>query len=137
MLDLFGDRDTTPQCAGLNKRLFNAAHGFEEFWKAWPTNPRKVSKQACLDKWARYYCADQASHIIAHVEFLKRSDDWLNGRIPMPATYLNQKRWDGWEPEPERPKKPDALEVIKAHVGAAPSPDVKAKIQELLGRRAK
>jgi hypothetical protein len=133
-MDLFGDTTTQPQCAGLKRRLFNAAHGFPEFWKAWPSHPRKVAKQKCLDQWARFECAEMASHIVAHVEYLKTTQDWLEGRIPMPATYLNQKRWDGWEPEPERPKKPDALAEIKAHKGAPIPPEVRAKMAALKGK---
>lgn len=133
-MDLFGDAVTQPQCTALSKATINAAHGFAEFWKAWPAGTRKVGKQQALNKWARYECANSASHILAHVEWLKKQDDWLreNGRfVPMPCTYLNQQRWIDWEPEPERKTQPDALAVIKAHKGAAPSAEVRQKLAEL------
>lgn len=98
MLDLFGDEVTAPRCAGLHRRQENAAAGFAEFWQAWPRGPRKVAKQQCLNKWAKYECADRAAHIIGHVEQMKRSPDWTkeNGAfIPAPLVYLNQRRWEG------------------------------------------
>jgi hypothetical protein len=57
-----------------------------------------VAKQQCLNKWAKYGCAENATHIIAHVEQMKRSPDWTKDSgafIPMPLTYLNQARWEG------------------------------------------
>lgn len=139
-MDLFGDTNTQPKCAGLGRRLINAAHGFLDFWQAYPAGPRKVAKKQCLDKWARYECADHAAHILAHVQWMKTQPDWLkdNGAfVCAPMVYLNQRRWEDWTPEPERPKKPDALEIIKAHQGAAPSDETRRKIRELLGAKSK
>lgn len=98
MTDLFGDTLTQPLCAGLAKRSDNAAAGFAEFWHAWPRGPRKVAKQQCLNKWAKLYCADEWSRIVAHVEQMKRSKDWTKDDgafIPAPLVYLNQRRWEG------------------------------------------
>lgn len=96
MKDLFGDEVTKP--TGKCAPLINAAHGFAEFWAVWPRGPRKAAKQQCLNKWAKYGCAENASAIVAHVEAMKRSQDWTkeNGAfIPAPLVYLNQQRWDG------------------------------------------
>lgn len=137
-MDLFGETNTQPTCAGLNKRTTNAAAGFLEFWQAYPAGPRKVAKKQCLDKWARLECAEQAAHILGHIAWMKTQPDWLkdNGAfICGPLVYLNQQRWEDWTPEPVRVKRPDALEIIKAHQGAAPSEETKRKIKELLGRR--
>lgn len=133
-MDLFGDSITQPQCAGLQKRILNAAHGFVEFWKSWPAGPRKVARQQCLNKWAKLECADHASHILAHVEWMKTQVDWQKDGgafVCAPMVYLNQQRWLDWEPEPERPKKPDALATIKAHKGAPMPENIRAKIQQL------
>lgn len=91
--DLFGDDVYKPTIA--TKSLLNVAHGFTEFWKAWPPGPRKVAKQQCLNKWAKYGCAQNATLICQHVEAMKSSQDWVSGFIPMPLTYLNQRRWEG------------------------------------------
>lgn len=134
MLDLFGDSNTTPQCAGLKNRLLNAAHGFNEFWDAWPRNNRKVAKKQCLDKWARFECANEATLIVQHVEWMKGQPDWQKDAgafIPAPMVYLNQRRWEGWEPPVERPKRPTALDEIKAHQGVAPSEEIRARLAEL------
>jgi hypothetical protein len=134
MVDLFGDTNTQPQCAGLNKRLLNAAHGFNEFWQAYPSGPRKVAKKQCLDRWARLECAESASHILAHVEWMKTQPDWVKDGgafVCAPMVYLNQQRWLDWTPEPERPKKPDALAEIKAHKGAPMPENIRARIQQI------
>lgn len=133
--DLFGDSITTPQCSAKHmKSIINAAHGFPEFWKAWPSkSTRKAAKQQCLDKWARFQCATEASLICQHVEWMKTQHDWTKDGgafIPAPLTYLNQRRWDGWEPPKVKPQD-SALEAIKAHRGAAMPADVRAKIASL------
>jgi len=69
--------------------------GFLRFWDSWPQTQRKQGRAKCLQLWRRLRCEDVVDDILAHVEALKRSDSWLNGYDPMPATYLNQRRWDG------------------------------------------
>jgi hypothetical protein len=139
--DLFGDIVTAPQCAASALRLStrNAAEGFAEFWKAWPRSPRRVAKQQCLDKWARYGCAEQGGKIIAHVEWMKTQDDWLrdSGRfICAPLVYLNQQRWLDWEPPAPAAPRPDALAKILADEknAAKPSASVRQWIAKVLGR---
>lgn len=71
--------------------------GFDGFWNAWPSSPRKVAKRQCLDKWRTRKCAAIADSIIAHVEGMKKSEKWLErgGKfIPAPLVYLNQDRWE-------------------------------------------
>lgn len=135
-MDLFGDSITSPQCAtsSISKSLFNAAHGFPEFWQAWPAGPRKVGKQQCLDKWARLSCAESASLITAHVEWMKTQEDWLRGFIPLVLTYLNQQRWIDWEPPVARPKKLTALQEMDMHK-PAPMPDhIREHIKRIKGQ---
>jgi hypothetical protein len=133
-MDLFGDSITSPICASssISKSLLNAAYGFPEFWKAWPSGPRKVGKQQCIDKWARLACAESASLIWAHVEWMKAQDDWLRGFSPMPMTYLNRQSWIDWEPPVIR-KKHDVLAELKAHKGAAMPDHIRAQIKRIKG----
>ena len=73
---------------------------FEDFWKAWPSSPRKGAKSACKKVWDKSYCDTQADQIIKHIEWMKTTDAWRkdNGAfIPAPLVYLNQQRWDGAE----------------------------------------
>lgn len=134
-MDLFGDTITTPQCAAssIPKSLLNAAYGFPEFWKSWPSHQRKVDKQKSLDTWARLGCAANATHIIAYVESLKSSEDWLRGFLPMPRTFLNRQGWIDWEqPAPKVPRR-DILAELKSHKGTKPSAAVRAEIERLRG----
>lgn len=73
---------------------------FEEFWKAYPNCTRKGAKSKCLKVWQSKNLDFDANQIIAHVEAMTDSDDWIknNGTfIPAPLAYLNQQRWDGAE----------------------------------------
>lgn len=135
-MDLFGEQVTSPQTS-IKKGVMNAAHGFAEFWKAWPAGPRKAAKQQCLDKWATKECAESADHILKHVEWLKESDDWKRGFICAPLVYLNQQRWLDWEPPAER-KRQDMSEVFakRDREASPPPPEVRKKIAALLGRQA-
>ena len=129
MTDLFGEVATTPKVAV--KRQTNAMQGFEQFWSVWPKGPRKVAKQQCVNKWAKYDCADTWAHIVAHVEWMKTQADWIKDQgsfIPQPLTYLNQQRWIDWEP----PVKREAPKVVKqAADNPAPMPD---HVREMLAK---
>jgi hypothetical protein len=76
---------------------------FDEFWAVWPKGMRKVSKQLCERKWKNRCMDDEAETIIAHVKYMKTTQDWRKDDgafVPMPLTYLNQMRWDGAEIPP-------------------------------------
>jgi len=135
MTDLFGDIITRPTCSesAIPKRLMNAAHGFPEFWQAWPSGPRKVGKQQCLNRWAKLACCESAGLIAAHVEWMKTQEDWIRGFVPMPFTYLNQQGWAEWTPPVVQKKRPDALAEIKAHKGTAMPAHIKAQIAKIKG----
>lgn len=139
MPDLFGDTITTPAASTTRMpSLINAAYGFPEWWKAWPTNSRKVAKQQCLDKWARFECASSYSLILAHTEWMKTQDDWLrdNGRfVCAPLVYLNQQRWADWEPPAPAKPKHDVLAEIISHKGVKPNAETLAKIKAIKGMK--
>jgi len=67
---------------------------FDEFWAAWPASKRKVGKAAVQAKWFKLHLDAVADQIIASVENLKSSEQWLGGFEPAPLTYINQKRWE-------------------------------------------
>lgn len=71
--------------------------GFDSFWSAWPTTPRKQGKSKCQAVWLRKNLEARSAEIISHVEAMKATDSWRGGYEPMPMTYLNQERWDGAE----------------------------------------
>jgi hypothetical protein len=113
------------------KRDTNRSAGFAQFWEAWPKGPRKVAKQQCINKWAKYDCAESWAHIVAHVQWMKTQPDWIKDQgafIPQPLTYLNQQRWIDWEPPIARP----APKVVKqAADNPAPVPD---SVREMLAK---
>jgi hypothetical protein len=111
---------------------------FEDFWKVWPSNPRKGAKSKCKQVWIKSYCDTQADQIIKHVQWLKTTEQWLksNGAfIPAPLVYLNQQRWDGAE-IPEIKRTETALEAIEqSRKSSVPMPDdIRAKLAALRGR---
>jgi len=111
---------------------------FEDFWKVWPSNPRKGAKSKCKQVWIKSYCDTQADQIIKHVQWLKTTEQWLksNGAfIPAPLVYLNQQRWDGAE-IPEIKRTETTLEAIEqSRKSSVPMPDdIRAKLAALRGR---
>ena len=75
---------------------------FDEFWATWPSSSRKVGKAAVLAKWEKHNLDEVADTIIANVNTLKSSSQWLGGFEPAPLTYINQRRWED-EVEPSEP----------------------------------
>ena len=72
-----------------NEELFN------RFWTAYPS---KKAKPAALKAFNRLKASEELTNqIIVDIEKQKASEQWQkNGGqfIPMPATYLNQRRWE-------------------------------------------
>ena len=84
---------------------------FDRFWDAWPKNAdkytRKGAKAKCMKVWSRIANLN-IEQILAHVEWLKTTDDWKKDGgfyIPAPLVYLNQQRWDGAEIPTKAPAK--------------------------------
>lgn len=71
------------------------AAGFDDFWKAYP---RKDSKQSALKSWGRISnIQNTLPTILAAVAKQKLSPSWTKDGgqfIPMPSTWLNQRRWE-------------------------------------------
>lgn len=68
---------------------------FDEFWSAYP---KKQAKQDAAKAWKKVSPDDAlADRILAALDVRKRSQDWQkeNGKyIPLPATWLNGRRWE-------------------------------------------
>lgn len=85
--------------------------GFAEFWAAYP---RKVGRLAAEKAWKLR--KPPLGKVLANIAWQRRSEAWTkeSGKyIPMPATYLNQGRWDD-EPmtrAPARAPRPPAAPV--------------------------
>lgn len=79
---------------------------FLRFWTAWPKHQRKQAQGKCWSLWRQRDFDQLAPAILAHVEALKASADWLKDGgafVPAPLVYLNQRRWEGADaPEEKR-----------------------------------
>ena len=62
---------------------------FEEFWVAYP---KKTAKQEALKIWKRK--KPPIDEVLKALSWQTKSQQWLDGFIPNPATYLNQGRWE-------------------------------------------
>lgn len=112
--------------------------GFDRFWNAWPSSPRKGAKVSCRQKWVMKMFELQADQIVRHVEWMKTTDMWIkqNGAfIPAPLVYLNQQRWDGAE-IPEIKPVVNVLKVMEEEnkKAIAMPADIKAKLDAIRGR---
>jgi len=113
--------------------------GFDRFWSAYPSSPRKGGKLDCKKRWDRYECEKDLELILKHLAYMATTEMWIKGNgafIPMPSTYLNQRRWDGAEiPEPKQ--EVNILKVMEEEnkKATAMPADIKAKLDALRGRR--
>ena len=67
------------------------AEGFDEFWSAYP---RKTGKGDAEKSWIKM--RPPLADVLAALEWQRTQESWTKDRgqfIPMPSTYLNQKRW--------------------------------------------
>lgn len=67
------------------------SESFEQFWSAYPNKKAKRSAQKAWDK-----ATDKPGIVglIAIIEVQKRSEQWIKGFIPHPATWLNGGCWE-------------------------------------------
>jgi hypothetical protein len=90
--------------------------GFPAFWNSYP---RRVGKQAALRAWKTHHPPLDAC--LKAIAWQKDSDQWGQGFIPNPATWINQHRWEDERPadvEPEQPtpRRPvDDLPTMDSH----------------------
>lgn len=101
---------------------------FADFWAAWPANSatytRKGCRAECYRRWVQRGLDADAAHIVAHVQWLKTTEDWTKAGgqfVPAPLVYLNQSRWDGAE-IPETPAS------ARARLAAAEAREIRRSI---------
>jgi hypothetical protein len=77
---------------------------FDEFWKLYP---KRVGKGAAEKSWAKIKEPVKTIELIKNsLEWQKQTEQWKknNGQfIPGPAVYLNQRRWEDEQNQPQRP----------------------------------
>lgn len=97
-------RKTRPrQQAGKPVELSpEAEQQFAAFWEAYPVHK---DKQKARLRWAQLDPSDElAAEILAAIAKLKQSDDWLREIIPLPSTFLHNRRWEDAEDLPAPPE---------------------------------
>lgn len=68
--------------------------GFVSFWDSYPNTGRRVQKADCLAVWRRDRLEAKADEIVAHVDAMTKSAQWVDGFEPKTLTYLRGKRYD-------------------------------------------
>lgn len=65
--------------------------GFLRFWQAYPV---KQAKGRAWRYWKRMKLDGIAEKIVASVDAHRGSTKWMQGYVPLPATFLNDRRWE-------------------------------------------
>jgi hypothetical protein len=83
-------------CANAKPLLPDYSPEFEAFWAAYPN---KTAKGKAWDSWRKL--RPTAAGVMAALDWQTKSAKWREdgGKyVPMPATYLNQRRWEDENP---------------------------------------
>lgn len=108
--DGIGDGEVTPEKL---KKLRDAKEdnikllsNFDIFWKAYP---RREAKKTALEAFKRAGLGNgMLSDVVNWIEDAKLSAQWQDKQyIPLPATFLNQRRWEGDPPPKKQSNLPD------------------------------
>ena len=74
---------------------------FERWWSNYP-NRRKRGKGDAFKSFQRDKLGQKVNELIAVLQNQIENDEHFKQYTPMPATYLNQKRYDDHVPKPKR-----------------------------------
>lgn len=81
---------------------------FKTFWEAFPVHK---DKQRARLRWAQIAPSEElTTEIIEAVSRLKKTDDWSRGVVPLPSTFLYNRRWEDAEDLPESSEMNGGLE---------------------------
>lgn len=111
------DTDTDTEYISSEKPDDSAQHAdpkpsdrFADFWKTYPSSPRKTAKSECAKRWKARKLDAIADQIISHVVTMSATKQWQDGFEPAPLTYINQRRWeDGLPADVAVPSFEDAI----------------------------
>ena len=82
------------QTAELSPEL---EESFKQFWAAYPPERRK-DKQKARQRWGQLSPdGELVGKILGSIQTLSTTDDWQRGVIPLPSTFLNNRRWEDAE----------------------------------------
>lgn len=83
------DTDTDTDKTVKEKIYKKENSDFEEFWCAYP---KKTAKQEALKVWKRK--KPPIDEVLKALSWQTKTQQWIDGFMPNPATYLNQGRWE-------------------------------------------
>lgn len=98
LLWLNGACEIDPACGGKKpkgqpKTFVEYSEGFERFWAEYPA-PNRSGKGKAWESWRRQNLEPLADRIVASVAVYKTTKKCKSGYVLLPATYLNQRRFD-------------------------------------------
>ncbi len=77
---------------------------FGRFWAAYPQERRK-DKQKARQRWGQLSPdGELVGKILGSIPVLEQTEDWQRGAIPLPSTFLNNRRWEDAEEVTETAK---------------------------------
>ena len=82
--------------------IFNSIQLSKAFALFWDKYPSKKAKSVAVRSWnklSKEMTKELLIKIINELEHQKKSRQWLDGIIPHPSTWLNQRRWEDEETE--------------------------------------
>lgn len=86
----------TKQVLNLSKERETQKEWFDSFWAQYPN---KTAKQSAVKAWDKLKLTESLyQQIMVAVSKQKLWQQWQEGYIPHPATWLNGKRWEDAEP---------------------------------------
>lgn len=71
--------------------------GFANFWREWPSHPRKKGRSKCLRIWESRGLESMSPRIARALECFKASRDWTKDGgqfMPGPEPWLNDESWE-------------------------------------------
>jgi hypothetical protein len=123
------DKPHIPEARGQNnttrKRERDYSDRFEGFWAGYPRKTG-TSKRKASDSFERLSESEQAAALVALPAFCQAEADTEERFIPHAATWLNQRRFETYEPEPDRADRTaeqwrSELELWRDHGEAEPN----------------
>jgi len=87
----------------------------DDFLKFWESYPRKEAKDEAFKSFSKYADLPPVEEIVAKVEQFKLCEKWRKdgGKyVPMPTTWLNQRRWKDMVPLDQPTQKPKSGSTV-------------------------
>jgi len=102
---------------------------FDRFWNVYP---RKTAKVLARKAFAKAIVKTTLDKMLFALSWQARTEQWMRGVIPHPATWLNGERWDDEPPVPPRATPAVAPTLPASHEAIDRAVAIAARRDELL-----